>query len=326
MVCILKVLKKTFILVIAIINSNFIIAQTCCSGGVPLSNNIGLPILEKGTIQLGLSYDYNNLNTLKEGTSTIDDTARLRITHSALLNFGYAITNRLSVETLFTWVNQRRQISQFGNVNLDQANGIGDAIILGSYQFLEKPNYSFSSSFGFKLPTGSTNEKNKQGIILNADLQPGSNALDLIFTSSYIQKISFRKSMSLNSKVTYRATGKNNNYLGSNTYKFGNEFQLLLTLSDHFSIKDQIISLASRVKYRYVVKDNLNGNLISNTGGNWVFIEPRISLYITPNIIFSTRLEVPLHSNVDGTQLTPTYRINSGIAIKFNQKGKNNLL
>ena len=317
---------KLLIYIFAVICPVFIAAQTCCSGGVPLSNNIGLPILEKGIFQLGLSYDYNNLNTLKEGTSTIDDSARLRITHAALLNFGYAITNKLSVETLLTWTNQRRQISQFGNVNLDEASGVGDPIILASYKFLEKSNYSFSSSFGFKIPIGSTNEKSKQGIVLNADLQPGSNALDLIFVSSYNQKISFRKSMNLNSRVTYRNTGKNKSYLGSNTYRFGNEFQLLITLSDQLFLKTQIITLATTIKYRNVVKDNLNGNLISNTGGNWIFIEPSISLYITPNITFSTRIEIPLYSNVDGIQLIPTYRINSGIAIKFNKKDKNNLL
>jgi len=38
-------------------------AQTCCSGGIPLSNNIGLTSLGKGTLQIGINYDYNNLNT-----------------------------------------------------------------------------------------------------------------------------------------------------------------------------------------------------------------------------------------------------------------------
>ena len=39
-------------------------SQTCCSGGIPLSNSIGLETTEKGTLQLALNYDYNNLNTL----------------------------------------------------------------------------------------------------------------------------------------------------------------------------------------------------------------------------------------------------------------------
>ena len=64
-------------------------AQTCCSGGVPLSNNIGLPFLNKGAYQFGLFYDYNNLNTLNEGTKVLNDYSRLRITNSILFNFSY---------------------------------------------------------------------------------------------------------------------------------------------------------------------------------------------------------------------------------------------
>ena len=69
-------------------------AQTCCSGGIPLSNNIGMPISEKGILQIGVNYDYNNLNTLNSGTETLNDNSRLRTTHSVLLNASYAITNK----------------------------------------------------------------------------------------------------------------------------------------------------------------------------------------------------------------------------------------
>ncbi|WP_345005063.1 hypothetical protein [Snuella lapsa] len=82
-------------------------AQTCCSGGIPLSNNIGLPILEKGSLQIGIHYDYNNLNTLNNGNEKLDDNARLRVTHSILINTNYALTNNFSIEGLFSWVNQR---------------------------------------------------------------------------------------------------------------------------------------------------------------------------------------------------------------------------
>ncbi|MBL4939411.1 MAG: hypothetical protein JKY16_03905, partial [Lutibacter sp.] len=52
----------------SLIMLNVVKAQTCCSGGVPLSNNIGLEILAKGTTQFGINYDYNNLNTLNDGS------------------------------------------------------------------------------------------------------------------------------------------------------------------------------------------------------------------------------------------------------------------
>lgn len=295
-------------------------AQTCCSGGVPLSNNIGLPILEKGTWQLGMFYDYNNLNTLNDGTESLNDNARLRITHSVLVNVGYSITDNLSVEGLFTWVNQRRNITQFGNSNLDQTSGIGDAIVLGRYRVINKPDYEVSVGAGAKLPLGATDNRNANGIILNADLQPGSNALDVIFISSFAKRFSFRPSMNFSTRVTYRSTGTNNEYLGSSEYKFGNEFQAFLTVSDQFLVLKQIVVPSISFKYRDVKRDMIDGNEITNTGGNWVFLIPDFSVNITPEILFSTRLEVPLYANVRGTQLTPTYRINTGISIQLAKK------
>ena len=60
-----------FFLSIGITNITF--CQTCCSGGIPLSNNIGLEFSEAKTALLGISYDFNNLNTLKKESETIDD-------------------------------------------------------------------------------------------------------------------------------------------------------------------------------------------------------------------------------------------------------------
>ena len=80
-----------------------------------MSNNLGLENLGKGVLQVGLNYDFNNLNTLNAGTTNLDDDSRQRITHSVLFNMDYSFTNDLSIEALFTWVNQRRIIDQFGN-------------------------------------------------------------------------------------------------------------------------------------------------------------------------------------------------------------------
>ena len=294
---------------------NFINAQTCCSGGIPLSNNIGLAILEKGTTQIGINYDYNYLNTLNIGAEKLDDDSRLRITHSALVNASYAITDRFSVEGLFTWVNQRRKITQFGNENLDQTSGIGDGLLLLKYNFpnLIGENTAFNVGIGTKIPLGSSTKKNKQGITLNADLQPGSNAWDLIYWSSISKSFNFRPSFNISTRFIYRSTGINNSYFGDSTYKFGNEFQAFIGFSDQFLLFKTITTSSISFKYRTANRDKIGGFDLENTGGNWVSIIPNFSINISPNIIFSTKAELPIYSNVDGTQLTPTYRLTTGI-------------
>ena len=300
-------------------------SQTCCSGGVPLSNNIGLPILEKGILQIGVSYDYNNLNTLNEGSKKLDDRNRLRITHSLLVNFGYSITNNLSVEALVPWVNQRRRI--LTNNTLSKSSGIGDAILLTRYKLLDNNNWTFSLGGGIKLPTGATDKKNDLGIVLNADLQPGSNALDGVFLTSISKQFNFRKSLTFSSRLTYRKTGVNNKYQKVNNYKFGNETQFFVSVADQFFLFNQVLNSSLTLKYRQVLKDKINDKGISNTGGEWVFISPSLSLDLIENVRLSSSLELPVYSNVEGIQLTPTYRFNVGLSMQlFNPNRINKLL
>ncbi|SED07985.1 hypothetical protein SAMN04489761_4206 [Tenacibaculum sp. MAR_2009_124] len=298
------------------------VAQTCCSGGVPLSNNIGLPILEKGTIQVGLFYDYNNLNTLNRGSEILDDSNRLRTTHSVLLNLGYSITSRLSVETLLTWVNQQRRI--LSNNNIDESFGIGDAIILARYRLLEFKNWNYSIGGGVKLPLGATDRENNLGITLNADLQPGSNTYDAILMSSIGTYFNFRKSLNLTMRYTFRATGVNTSYLGDNDYKFGNEQQFFFIISDQFLLFKELFESSLQLKYRNANRDVLNDNDIINTGGDWFFIRPTITYNLSKSFHVNSSVEVPLYSNVDGIQLTPTYRLNVGLTFRFLKKRKSN--
>lgn len=59
-------MKKLFFLFSLLILSNIGFGQTCCSGGVPLSSNLGLPTGEQGTIQMALTYDLNVFRNLKD--------------------------------------------------------------------------------------------------------------------------------------------------------------------------------------------------------------------------------------------------------------------
>ncbi|TWO32191.1 transporter [Seonamhaeicola sediminis] len=300
------------------------LGQTCCSGGIPLSNNIGLPLSEKGTFQFGLNYDFNNLNTLNAGSERLNDDTRLRTTHSVLLNSSFAVTNTLSVEGLFTWVNQRRIItSPFdGSRNLEASSGIGDAILLVKYNFpnLISKDSDLTLGLGTKIPLGSSTEADRNGILLINDLQPGSNAWDIIYWLSTAKRFNFRPSLNVSTRFVYRNTGTDTEYLGNSTYKFGNEFQAFLGFSDQFTLLKTLVSPNITFKYRNTVKDRIEGRQLDNTGGNWIFLIPNISINLTPNLTLSTKAELPLYSNVDGTQLTPTYRLTTGFLYKLSPK------
>jgi len=275
---------------------------------------------------LGMNYDYNNLNTLNAGSQKLDDDSRKRITNSVLLNLGYAFTDNISVETLFTWVNQTRTITQFGNENFTETTGIGDAVFLVKYAI---PNVLGASSqlnlgVGTKAPLGKSDITANQGIQLTADLQPGSGAWDGLAWISISKGVGFRPSATISGSFTYRLTGENNSYLNNTSvYEFGNSMQANLGYTDQFLIFNTIVNPGLVFKYRRSGIDKINSSDIPNTGGEWFFLRPELSIQLSPSIAFQTRLELPVYSNVDGTQLTPTTRFTTGLSFKLNKKEKN---
>ncbi|WP_420320431.1 transporter [Flagellimonas sp.] len=298
-------------------------SQTCCSGGVPLSNNLGLPNEGRGTLLIGLSYDYNNLNTLNAGSSKLDDDSRLRVTNSFLLSVGYSFSDRLSAESLFTWVNQLRSISQFGNENDTETTGIGDAVFLIKYAFpdLLGQRSTISLGAGAKAPFGRSDFTTSQGIQLTADLQPGSGAWDFIGLISLSKGLNFRPSATLSASFTYRATGENDHYLNNTSiYEFGNEMQANLGYTDQFGLFNTIFNPGLIIKYRKAEVDRIDSSNLPNTGGEWIFIRPELSANIAQNFVLVSRLELPLYSYVDGTQLTPTNRFTIGLLWKLQKK------
>lgn len=304
-------------------------AQTCCSGGVPLSNNLGSPNEGKHSLTLGLSYDYNNLNTLNSGSEKLEDDSRLRITHSTLLNTTYSFTDRLSLETLLSWVNQSRTIRQFGNEDFTQTSGIGDAVVLVKYAL---PNilgnkFLLTVGLGTKIPLGKSDLVSENGIQLTADLQPGSGAWDGLGWFSVSRKLDFKPSAVVYGNLIYRFTGMNDSYLNNtSTYEFGNELRIDVGYSDQFLIHKTLISGGVSFKYRASFRDKINNNDIPNTGGNWVFVRPELSVHVTPRLTFNSKVELPVYSYVDGTQLTPTARLTFGVIAKLNTRKKHTTL
>ena len=66
-------------------------------------------------------------------------------------------------------------------------------------------------------------------------------------------------------------------------------------------------------RYRGVTQDVNDGLELPNTGGKWVFIIPAISYLFNDQLSLNATLELPVYANVDGTQLSPTNRLNIGI-------------
>ena len=226
-------------------------AQTCCSGGVPISSNLGLPFGEGQTLQFNLNYDLNNLNTQKTGVTVDGDKTRERITHSTLLQLGYSFNKKWAVDVLFSYVRQERRIFRQNNLaDFTFTEGFGDLVLLLKYKLLSAQDdaTSLSVGLGTKLATGAA-DRRFNGIRLNADLQPGSGATDGLFWAQFTHQVAFRPSLGMSLNTIYSYKGTNNNYLPitvnnetiSQAYQFGEEWQLIFNISDRLILGKNLI-------------------------------------------------------------------------------------
>jgi hypothetical protein len=316
------VLKVSVFLILYIAGGVQLFSQTCCSGGVPLSGNIGFEGLDKGSVQMEISYDLNYLATLKVESETLDDQSRKRLTHSILLKTGYTVNNWLAFDALFTYVVQKRNITYFEEENTVLTNGLGDAVIIAKFipSKIAKNGLEFQLGAGPKIPVGRTDMTDDRGIHLNADLQPGSGSWDFISWTYVAWQFKSRPTMVASARVVGRINGTNDEYLGSQEYKFGNSFQFYAGLGDQFIFGTRIISPSVSLRYRQASSDLINGQELSNTGGQWINFIPAIGLNLSQRTILNIIPEIPVYSRVDGVQLTPTFRIQVGLYHWFGSK------
>ena len=156
----------------------------------------------------------------------------------------------------------------------------------------------------------------------NADLQPGSGAWDGILFAQFSHVLGIRPSMSFLATSTYGIKGKNDNYFDVQTYQFGNEFQLSIGLSDRVLLGKSIIDPALLIQFRNQAADQIDAGNLPSTGGNWVFVNPSLTYWLSPDISLNAGISLPVFANITGTQVTPTYRFTTGVFYRIPAKQK----
>ena len=284
-----------------------------------------MPVMEKQTWQFALTYDVNVLKTLKVGTESLDERNRRRITHSLMLESGYSFTNRLSADLFLPFIRQERKIINPGfQDDFQSTHGIGDMVLLVKYNIINKGPVSWSLGIGPKFPTGAS-DITRNGILLGADLQPGSGAWDGILWSYLVHQLQARKSMSITLVGNYRHTGTNDEFRPNQSYRFGRDFQLITGIADRFVIGKLLVDPSISFRYRKAGQDQAADFDLPNTGGEWIFLNPTVVLSANSKLSFNFGFEIPLYANITGTQLTPTYRLTTGIYYSLGQN-QNELL
>lgn len=260
---------------ITLLVSYQIAAQACCTAGTPIMGSLDMSTSPAGHWQISLTHEYNYLNSVYESTMFIDDDSRQRVTNASLLELNLGVTSGITVTSLFSFVNQSRTVSsQSGSVNEIKTSGIGDAVMMVKYSIIpldmvNETELAFGT--GIKMPLGKSMLRNN-GILLPADMQPGSGAWDLLLWIYYTKGRVLNEPLNLVANISYKQNGTNKRFgVSAGDYKFGNEFLVSLGLAYR---TNSILDYSLFIRLRHTDPDEFSAGSIPNTGGNWLNIVP----------------------------------------------------
>jgi hypothetical protein len=321
-----NVWRAFFFMLLMLVYPVVLNAQTCCSGGVPLGGSLGLGAAEGKSLQVLLTYDYNAINDLVSFSEELDDDTRSRTTQSSIIELNYGLNQRFSLTSVVPFIKQTRTIQGFeGNEDFTATQGLGDVVLLAKYRLLnteKNPQTEWVIGAGPKFPTAKTDFTNNQGLVLPADMQPGSGSFDGIFWSYFLKsRLLNNPNLGLAAVTAFRYSGENKNYNTTQTYQFGNEFQFSLGLNYNFFLKWPV-DVFTFARYRFQGEDLIDGGVFPSSGGQWVYVIPGLNINFSP--LWSMRLsgDIPVYRKLEGTQLTTSYKLTA--AILFNIPFKKN--
>lgn len=312
-------------------------SQSCCSAGVPISGSLGLTEHEPRLLQFMLTYDYNHMTDLRNGAEQLENDPRTRAAHTVILESAYSFTKRFSASILIPYIVQTRNVSLFPeNPDFQSAHGLGDMMLLPKVSLLPGKKKLKDSKLllgaGVKFPTGSDSETNDAGLLLAADMQPGTGSWDGIFWLYFSQPHLLKPNLHFSLNATYNLTGVNDDFgLGSfsRSFQFGREFQTTTGFAYNAFARKIMLIPSLLFKYRTITPNRETDFVVPNTGGHWLFIIPSLGMEFTQSFSVRVFSEIPFYRKLEGTQITTTFRAGVSFLYKISfakKQQENNIL
>lgn len=209
-------MKNIFFTVVLFFTTIYTFGQcACCAGaGIGSTNgdyNNGILTLPVKKVVLEVYSDYR---TIKNGNAPEGDEKLLTSMQINSFGFRYGISKNFTISAILP------QVRLFTNNGSD--NGIGDLILLGTYNFYQKNSLNLAVQGGYELPTG----VEKESTFDNTTIIFGSGSYDPMIGLLISKKWN---KLSLNSNILYKKTnlGFQNNYYGSlSTHSFSIAYRI----------------------------------------------------------------------------------------------------
>jgi hypothetical protein len=229
-------------------------------------------------------------------------------------DFEHQVRNSLTLTASYSWKERLLLVAQVPYVWAHQtgADGVEDARDFGDPSFyvygrLWSSEFAgglgrrawLSAIFSVKTPWGE-NDAQEDGERLDEHVQPGTGATNLAGGLSFLYLFDADSSIYFSS--LYTGTGRND--VG---YKYGNNVQVNAVYDRRLT--DWLDALFE-VNFLYAKRDQLDrlGLEDPNTGGNTLYLTPRIAVNVVKGLVARASAQFPVWKDLNGVQeIKPTY-------------------
>ncbi|SNT38310.1 hypothetical protein SAMN05421640_3674 [Ekhidna lutea] len=284
------------------------LSQTCCTGGTPL---LGSYVFSSGTAQnwsIHGTFNHNSNNDLVSGEKELEDSFIKRRVSVAITQLDYGLSDNLIISLVAPYLFQEETVSRQSNNTRYTNNGLGDISFWGRYQLLGS-NYDLAAAIGLKLPTGSTNTDDGNGLILPQSMQSGSGSVDIGINlqSTFYLRADRKYTISNQLAIKYNTQGRN--FEAHPNYRFGTQYQALSAFSYQYIVSTFVSNLFLGGVYQYREMDEFDGGFTNeNTGGHWVNLMAGQTSAVNQKLDIGLNFILPVYRNLNGLQLSTTWQ------------------
>ena len=273
---------------------------------------------QSGQFSFGISYEHEQLNHAKYGDRFIPNYNKERTDNSSLtIISSYGITDHFTISAFFPfrYILNQKVLFRGQNPNLynggkyfRESYGLGDVLLQARIQRTFFNQIPIVLGIGVKLSNGKINMTDEFGERISDNLQVGTGTVDPILSIYSSQDI--RKLVLSGGVFTRISTGEN--IYG---YKYGNEIQTLINLD---YIENHLLYGGVQVSHLLSTRDYYEyGKISRDRGGESYFLAGKIGTKANDNLDFEMTLQIPLHQNLNESQLVSPFIIQFGSLYRF---------